>query len=571
MMAEAAGLVLGGIPIVVTGIEMLLKVVSAGDSYRRYKQRLQDLHHQLSSEEVLYLNMCEELLNGVVDNVQKQVLLDDPYGDAWRTPELEASLKARLSRSYPIFTNCVRNMQANIAGLNELFKVDNQGKVRLFVSNDRAGTNFGQIDINAKRKLEKEYKKLILSLRPSKYEKYVIHIRQDNSTLMKMLGQNQRFEASRASKARKTPDFSTVQRCASSVFAMLCSGFRCNCRALHGVNLLLEADSISRHRYCERADIPTFHLAFSYSCKSEPHEKQRPWDLEVTQVRMSEAAKPIPPTSGTKGVRFAGQHDISCPIPQSLHQASLIANLCDELRRGQKWGLGACVGFLKSQETSQRLEVFAPASPTFRSNAQALSSLHQILREPTSGSRPRFSRLKRLRVAVALAFNLLQLYSTPWLSDAWGGENIRFLDTTDADPYEKPFIARRVTSEGEVQPQGTSFDGFIRNGPLFHLGILLIELCFNEPFERLREKVQSLSDGHQTRVSDYFVADRLLSDVSDEGGITYGIAVTRCIRCNFDTPSLSLENESFREAVYKGVVSLLEDDLAHSLKLPGLP
>lgn len=384
-----------------------------------------------------------------------------------------------------------------------------------------------------------------------------------------MLGQNLRLEASRASKMKKTPDFSTIQRCASSVFAMLCSGFCCNCRALHGVNLLLEANSISRHGYCEQADMPTFHLAFSYSCKSKSNEQRHPWDLEVTQVRVSEAAKPIPPTPGKKGVRFAQPHNIGCSIPQSLHQASVIANLCEELRRGQKWGLGACVGFLKSQETSQRLEVFAPASPTFRSNAQALSSLHQILREPTSGTRPRFSRLKRLRVAVALAFNLLQLHSTPWLSDAWGGEDIRFLDITDADPYEKPFIARRVTSEGEVQLQGTSFDGFIRNGPLFHLGILLIELCFNEPFERLREKVQGRIDGHQTRISDYHVAERLLSDVSDEGGTTYGTAVTRCIRCNFDTPSLSLENGSFREAVYKGVVSLLEEDLSHSLKLPG--
>ena len=43
-MAEAAGLVLGGIPIMVTGIKMLLEGVSAGNRYFKYKLPLQTLY-----------------------------------------------------------------------------------------------------------------------------------------------------------------------------------------------------------------------------------------------------------------------------------------------------------------------------------------------------------------------------------------------------------------------------------------------------------------------------------------------------------------------------------------------
>ncbi|KAF9637881.1 hypothetical protein BFW01_g8777 [Lasiodiplodia theobromae] len=183
-MAEAAGLVLGGIPIMVTGIKMLLEGVSAGNRYFKYKLPLQTLHNQLSSEQTIYLNMCEELLNGVVDDVQKEILLENPYGDAWKTPELEGSLKARLSRSYPEFEARVRSMQESIVKLKELLKVDDQGK----------------ININAGSKLEKVYKRLKLSIKHSEYENYVTKIRQDNLVLMTMLGQNLRLEASRASK-----------------------------------------------------------------------------------------------------------------------------------------------------------------------------------------------------------------------------------------------------------------------------------------------------------------------------------------------------------------------------------
>lgn len=114
----------------VTGIKMLLEGVSAGNRYFKYKLPLQTLHNQLSSEQTIYLNMCEELLNGVVDDVQKEILLENPYGDAWKTPELEGSLKARLSRSYPEFEARVRSMQESIVKLKELLKVDDQGKVR---------------------------------------------------------------------------------------------------------------------------------------------------------------------------------------------------------------------------------------------------------------------------------------------------------------------------------------------------------------------------------------------------------------------------------------------------------
>ncbi|MDE2312744.1 MAG: alpha/beta hydrolase, partial [Elusimicrobia bacterium] len=41
----------------------------------------------------------------------------------------------------------------------------------------------------------------------------------------------------------------------------------------------------------------------------------------------------------------------------------------------------------------------------------------------------------------------------------------------------------------------------------------------------------------------------------------YGDAVRHCIRCDFDLQETSLEDERFQEAVYDGVVGLLEDDL----------
>lgn len=101
----------------------------------------------------------------------------------------------------------------------------------------------------------------------------------------------------------------------------------------------------------------------------------------------------------------------------------------------------------------------------------------------------------------------------------------------------------------------------MRNSTLYALGVLLIELCLGKALEDLKQADEKTADGSIDRMLDLVAIDRLVEDTYQEGGKRFGDAVRRCIRCDFDRRSSSLEDDDFRQAVYQGVVTLLQDDL----------
>ena len=111
----------------------------------------------------------------------------------------------------------------------------------------------------------------------------------------------------------------------------------------------------------------------------------------------------------------------------------------------------------------------------------------------------------------------------------------------------------------------------IRNPTLLALGILLIEIICGQTIDAMRTAedsqgvftIDTKKTDNNTLLSDYMVARRLLSQVY-EASSNYGSAVRRCINGDFPRQTLDLDDEDFRQEVYSGVVSLLEEDLSHT-------
>jgi hypothetical protein len=128
-MAEVAGLVLATIPLLIEGIKAYSKGVSTVRVFLRYQIPLEDLAQVLGAEETIYRNICNQLLEGLVDNKRKAELLRNPGGDAWKDPGLQARLEERLSTSYDTFNRTVKNMEASMEEIKKLLKLDSKGKV----------------------------------------------------------------------------------------------------------------------------------------------------------------------------------------------------------------------------------------------------------------------------------------------------------------------------------------------------------------------------------------------------------------------------------------------------------
>jgi hypothetical protein len=128
-MAEVAGLVLAAIPILIEGIKAYSKGVSTVTIFLRYQIPLEDLAQVLGAEETIYRNICNQLLQGLVDNKRKAELLQNPGGNVWKDPDLQAGLEERLSTSYDAFSRTVKSMEAAMEEIKKLLKLDSRGKV----------------------------------------------------------------------------------------------------------------------------------------------------------------------------------------------------------------------------------------------------------------------------------------------------------------------------------------------------------------------------------------------------------------------------------------------------------
>ena len=155
------------------------------------------------------------------------------------------------------------------------------------------------------------------------------------------------------------------------------------------------------------------------------------------------------------------------------------------------------------------------------------------------------------------------------MGELWDKKDICFFfDGLDNNRYpliSNPYVSRSfapqnlpVSSSG-AQPS-TNMSPSIINKTLFALGIVLIELCLNRPFEDLRHPNTT-----PNIIDDYQIAIDAVSEVYMEGGDQYGYVVQRCLRCEFlgQDSRKKLDDNRFRRFVYEGVLEPLKDDYKH--------
>lgn len=220
------------------------------------------------------------------------------------------------------------------------------------------------------------------------------------------------------------------------------------------------------------------------------------------------------------------------------------------------------IGYLWDEATKRKHLIYPRTAPNLRS-----ISLGQAMTEHVRGPL-RMSDKKYL--AVTLASSLLQLCGTPWWGRHWRLDDIVLIYGTEALKYDfkAAHISMPISASEKVEslkwngPSNTAAAcPNIRNEFTFGLGILLIELCLGKTIEQLRIPSDLNPDGTEHVTTDFRTATRLLDEVYQEAGGRYGDAVRRCIYCEFDQRKASLDEPSFRRAVYERVVYWLEEDL----------
>ncbi|KAK0704401.1 hypothetical protein B0H67DRAFT_521497 [Lasiosphaeris hirsuta] len=151
------------------------------------------------------------------------------------------------------------------------------------------------------------------------------------------------------------------------------------------------------------------------------------------------------------------------------------------------------------------------------------------LAQAISEYKTQFSRKQRFHVALVLASSFVQLKNTPWIAETLRKTDIEFPHNAASQEttlqHDHLFVARGFESLAS-RPQLTGVDTKAINA----LGVVLLELCFGEPIERVPWRVRVEGEtSDRVATNDLMAAMVWLRNVNSEAGLDYFDAVEWCL------------------------------------------
>lgn len=581
---EVAGVVLGSLPLVISALEHYAKGVHTAKRYWRYKSELRALILQIDTERGIFINTLEQLLSGLVRIEHMSDFLSNPGGKIWQ--DVDVQLKQRLRSAYEVYFGNVSGMARSLKTIREKLALDpDSGKVRpLFPFHLPTHLTPLKPQFNDPSLFKQEYKRLKFSLSKSEYAEQLSDLRNHNQALTRLTKQSLELEPSRTeTKTRSCPNFSALQSYARSLFHTLQSGLRCNCEG-HAVKLRLENRNSKVDNDDDLLVNTPFRVIFTYN-STVP---MTPWSWKEADIRwiVDSSSKPLPPHTHatftpaklTRRVRFdqmqiqtsnigsttltvSEEHTMTATTPTPEE----IQDLCESFVRLQQPQIDICAGYLLDS-LKRKYGIYPLETPACQGTRQNWTAytLRQVLTKRAAFGR-RLMEYDKFKIAVDLASSVLQLYKTPWLTDDWSDNDVYFVQRPGAPAssvYQHPFIYRKFSTTAANQPSPPTplTRSSIRNQTLFTLGVLLIELLYGTSIEEQQTPHDLNCQGTPGAV--WCTAERLIDEeIALVGGQLYADAVRRCIRCDFNKRSLSLDDQDFQQAVFDGVVGPLEKTL----------
>lgn len=191
-------------------------------------------------------------------------------------------------------------------------------------------------------------------------------------------------------------------------------------------------------------------------------------------------------------------------------------------------------------------------------------TLEQVLFQMSSDSPSmvKWNLLQRMNLSFNLASSLLQLYSTPWLSETWTKRTIcfwRLRQPSQANDMlltfepDRPFIVHKFSEA----PAACPTQDLNAKYQLLDLGIVLLEIRHKRLFESWASNHNFILDNSYG--SRYNAASAWLSESIGEIEPSYFDAAARCIECTFQTRSAipDWEDLDFRKSVCELVIKPL--------------
>ncbi|KAF2769568.1 hypothetical protein EJ03DRAFT_351075 [Teratosphaeria nubilosa] len=311
---EVVGLVLGAIPLVISGLQYYGEGIRTIKVIRNYSKEFADIKRRLEVEEMLFRSTIISLLSDCVDDERLNGLLD-----------------------------CEPD--------------------RLRIDSNRKGP------FTDARSFREAFTRFKFGLRRSEYDDLMSVIERDNNALRKLTEQPVALEQLRITRGKRLPDFEGIRSRARSIFSALARGLRGSCQFAHQAHLCLKdmAEEDRRSTGSGRFRIVLHHSDMRGSISSDTQHlgiaQARACALEENEVRslVQQSSSDAPDATLTRtafakrAVKFeidVQSNVVATTVATSLntstaHSMEEIEDLCASIQRTRVQKLvqhGVCYG-----------------------------------------------------------------------------------------------------------------------------------------------------------------------------------------------------------------------------------
>lgn len=128
---EVAGLVLGALPLIVSGLEYYAEGVSTLKVMFNAPSEFKSLSRRLRVEQKIFKNSIELLLHDCIENNQllSDLMSDNADSDLWSDPEVENALRQKLQSSYTVYLETMSSLETTLLQFKDRLRLSDDGKV----------------------------------------------------------------------------------------------------------------------------------------------------------------------------------------------------------------------------------------------------------------------------------------------------------------------------------------------------------------------------------------------------------------------------------------------------------
>lgn len=129
---EVAGLILGAIPLVISGLEHYAEGVSTIKIMFNAPSEFKSLSRRLRVEQKIFKNAIELLLHDCIDDDQMlaDLMSDTADSKLWSDPEVGKALRQKLQTSYSVYLDTMTSLETTLLEFRERLKLNDDGKVK---------------------------------------------------------------------------------------------------------------------------------------------------------------------------------------------------------------------------------------------------------------------------------------------------------------------------------------------------------------------------------------------------------------------------------------------------------